>query len=1304
MKFILIFLLLLVSVANVSAQTWNIKGGSLSFDKQGVAWHPVAAVDSSNNIYVAFTQHTNPAQNNAGQWDYSSIYVKKWNGSSWSFLGSRIWSGNNTDNTKPEAFRPSIAVLGTTPYVSWYESGSYDGSCPANPNCPRVFVKHWDGNTWQTDFSSDGTSWLDNPFIAVINGLIHLNTGGLIKSLNTGNGQWTTVGSNTAPSGKLFAIGTDPYILSTTSIYHLVGNAWTVLGSTPNSQSYIHGSDVTVLGTTIYVTWAERTQTGNSKVYLSHWNGSAWISDGGVLNNTSTKDATYPSITNDGTNVWVSWAEGGVGEKPSLYSRSWDGSNLSAIYGPHNILNGSAGLSTMVSTTVPQVIWDEKNQTNNITRQIYVKGFGDSGASNTDNLSAYGNNGSTIYFGQNVWQYMNPGGIANGNNGSVGDEGYEGFRYDPVTKRAYVWGKYHANGGNGGGEDQNALLGYSYVNNRWDVIEIGESHASEYINSHGHDSGRAAVDTIHGTWMSAGSILGGYATYNYDLVAGRGKRMMPPVELYPDLGQSSDQVTAFNSDNGTFMVVGSGLTAIYNPATNSWTSQGSAPNFVSSVNPPIGLAYDTKNHLFVLYSGSQGGGTLPGQTFTWNPSSPGWVLKNTSINPTDYQYIAGISMAADNYGHVLMLASCDGRNVFAYDTTGNTWTKLSQVFPNYISNGICNNPQQAQPPGSYLTYDSDDGIFLFFQGGDLNRVYAFRYAPTGAVAGKWVSVNGPSNMWAEKHQRGSYGNGRLYFTAGDSPHSYSQQTWSVYMPTKLLNPSNDSITYVLEHGECSTAGNIQPKAPDYVGFPYDSTRNVFWFVPGEFVNYPYYGCAVSPGVAGANVISGGSGYHVGDAVNFNSCTTGTVATGYVAQVGSNGTIISGSGCVGACPVQMSNEGTNYTCTPSVTVSTSSGGSGASLTAIMNNGVESNSYGINPPTATTGGYLSSGSIYTFNPTNKLFSNPFNSQYSAGSWDAVYDAKTDQIYTRYNDGNGQNHWLIYNAKTGSVTKIDAGSEFGGTGPLLSPDFVNRKIYAIDGLASKVYSFDMDSPHNTTLLNSSVPLPPGVSPTQCYSMLIQPQTAWDPINNVLLYGANGCGSGSIFYAYHPNLNSWEQLPTVNVDSGNYVAFRTLVYDESIGGVVGFGWEDCPGGINDPNNNLCRNSRIMSVYQYAPFTPPSDVTPPTIVLLTPTTGHTYPTSNNIISVTGSASDNIGVDHVTWSNNRSGSGNAIGQTSWSVNNIVLQVGDNILTFRAYDVANNYGEFILTVTYTPVSLNLNTLSGQVNLNGNTRSN
>lgn len=94
-------------------------------------------------------------------------------------------------------------------------------------------------------------------------------------------------------------------------------------------------------------------------------------------------------------------------------------------------------------------------------------------------------------------------------------------------------------------------------------------------------------------------------------------------------------------------------------------------------------------------------------------------------------------------------------------------------------------------------------------------------------------------------------------------------------------------------------------------------------------------------------------------------------------------------------------------------------------------------------------------------------------------------------------------------------------------------------------------------------------------------------------------------------------------------------------------------------------------------------DTTQPLVTITTPTANSTLTVTATPLSIGGTASDNIAVTQVTWSNNRGGSGTATGTTNWTVSGVTLQSGSNIITVTARDAAGNTRTDSLTVTYNP---------------------
>ena len=94
-----------------------------------------------------------------------------------------------------------------------------------------------------------------------------------------------------------------------------------------------------------------------------------------------------------------------------------------------------------------------------------------------------------------------------------------------------------------------------------------------------------------------------------------------------------------------------------------------------------------------------------------------------------------------------------------------------------------------------------------------------------------------------------------------------------------------------------------------------------------------------------------------------------------------------------------------------------------------------------------------------------------------------------------------------------------------------------------------------------------------------------------------------------------------------------------------------------------------------------PSDTTPPSIAIATPSTTGTYTASTATLAMSGTASDNVAVTQVSWSTDRGGSGVATGTTAWTIGAVPLGAGVTVVTVVARDAANNTATATLTVTY-----------------------
>jgi len=92
------------------------------------------------------------------------------------------------------------------------------------------------------------------------------------------------------------------------------------------------------------------------------------------------------------------------------------------------------------------------------------------------------------------------------------------------------------------------------------------------------------------------------------------------------------------------------------------------------------------------------------------------------------------------------------------------------------------------------------------------------------------------------------------------------------------------------------------------------------------------------------------------------------------------------------------------------------------------------------------------------------------------------------------------------------------------------------------------------------------------------------------------------------------------------------------------------------------------------------TDTISPTVRITSPRIRwHYYFTWKKSIDAAGTASDNVGVSHVTWSNSAGGSGMASGTSRWKVKALALQRGYNVVTLTAEDAAGNRSSQSITI-------------------------
>ncbi len=285
---------------------WEELGGSASnhgvsnnTDSFGWSFFPSVDIESNGNPVVAW----NDWRSSEGT-VVDSIYLRRWNGSSWVELGGSA-SSSGISGTSTTSQRPSLALNGNDhPVVAWKEDLSPD----------EIYLRRWNGASWEE-----------------------------LGSSGSGTGLSTTSGSSSRPALALDA-GGNPVVAwrdHNSSGYQVYlkkwdGTAWQELGgsasgsgisgSTTNSETPVLALDGS--GNPM-VAWKE-TVSGFSRIYLKNWNGSSWVelagsATGDGVPSSSWGNPTDPSICVDSSgNPMVAWEDNISGNREILVLR-WNG-------------------------------------------------------------------------------------------------------------------------------------------------------------------------------------------------------------------------------------------------------------------------------------------------------------------------------------------------------------------------------------------------------------------------------------------------------------------------------------------------------------------------------------------------------------------------------------------------------------------------------------------------------------------------------------------------------------------------------------------------------------------------------------------------------------------------------------------------------------------------------------------------------------------------------------------------------------------------------------------------------------------
>ena len=304
------------NVGYAANPTFTATPGSINRNPDGWANEPVLA-STGSNLYAGWIETGRPFDTSSAS--PAHPFVSRFSASAWSALGSSFAALDSEFGGNNESHAPSMTMVGTTPWISWYKTSSTGQLLPNS-----LYAKYWNGSSW---------------------------VGGAIGSVN---GAATSVGGRSA----LTSVGGIPYLgfievnrscFGPWCDYLYVkswnGSSWNLAGpgalnrnaSTSAVNSQADSLSMASDGTTPFVAWTEHTmavtQQSDSppQVYVDHWNGSTWVALGGSLNVNPSNFAYDVSIAYLSGQPYVAWVERSQADSNELYVKTWNGTTWSLV-------------------------------------------------------------------------------------------------------------------------------------------------------------------------------------------------------------------------------------------------------------------------------------------------------------------------------------------------------------------------------------------------------------------------------------------------------------------------------------------------------------------------------------------------------------------------------------------------------------------------------------------------------------------------------------------------------------------------------------------------------------------------------------------------------------------------------------------------------------------------------------------------------------------------------------------------------------------------------------------------------------
>lgn len=330
--------------------------------------------------------------------------------------------------------------------------------------------------------------------------------------------------------------------------------------------------------------------------------------------------------------------------------------------------------------------------------------------------------------------------------------GYDATVYASAIKRHVVLGKYH----HYSSEPNYCMNGWSYDENRWDVLDCGSYWHNEHSMEGGHPVGAFVYMPSRASILYWGGQSGSnqpeqaFHTWWWDVVGRTGRDKIS--EHRPGNIKVSAMAYDESRDIAVFYPDAYSKVEVYDPNANQWQTPAA-----KGTPPPKGLTFptldwDSQDQKTYLYGGATGNSCVSGtlvfnsDVYTFDPGTNTW--QKLAIQPDPAEVAAGrtgipagrwyAGFAYDKADNIFLLVggqNCNGQtptgllDTWVFDPTAMQWTLLHPTS-NFVLRSIGDSSYQK------LRYDPDHHAFVMMLPSFDNNSFS---------AGTWA--NYPARVW-----------------------------------------------------------------------------------------------------------------------------------------------------------------------------------------------------------------------------------------------------------------------------------------------------------------------------------------------------------------------------------------------------------------------------------------------------------------------------------------------------------------------------------------------------------------------------